>query len=435
MPSNTSTSSSTVSAAAAGVGSRTTSSSGAKDFSVDAQRRMFIEKQALEKHLAEEARGSKERHHKRHHKSRTTTTTSSNRDDDDDDSIIADNNNHHDNDSDNDDEFSLDSEESVYVGIERADYTQPDNLALYGGNNLHGRSSYSSHYENEEGEEKKEDRLGISHVSIAIINRQQQQQQQQQGGPQIVLDWDADIPILHDEKSSSSLHEFMNGTTRNSAGDVAGKSSTSKKNVLVAMPLVGGISSNNKVGNGNTNLLTWNDEDHHCGKQRGGGEDSDTIDQVYQHKAAEGKMFIDEILSAITTTTSTTASTTIAIADAASSTMRSASVGGEGVGGGGTYPKLSPLQMYIPGIVASENGRGGKSALVEDNNFMRQMRERELRKEEKARVVERAMQEMREMIATADADITTDKADADPTGVTLVDANALMKKLEELMVE
>lgn len=371
-----------------------------KDFSVDAQRRMFIEKQALEKQLAEEARSRK---HKKSSKSQRAAAGVIG--DDDDDSIHND-----------DDEFSLDSEESFYVGIERADYTQPDNLALYGGGRGGGDGDNAdSSHENW----KEEDRLGISHVSIAIIHRQD-------GGPtssstttEKLLDWDADIPILHDEKSRSSLHAFMNGSS--GAG-----LSNSKKDVLVAMPLVG------SSGSGTTNLLQWEEEN----KLNDDEEGDDTIDQVYQHKAAEGKMFIDKILSAPTNTTSTMTSNTDA---ASSSSMRSAvpAVGLGGDGGGGTYPTLSPLQMHIPGITSVGSvptGGGGKPVPEGEVNFMRQMRERELRKEEAAKVVARTMQEMREMIASA-ASNPTDSTDEDSTAMKLVDANALMKKLEELMVK
>ncbi|KAL7439170.1 hypothetical protein ACHAXH_009057 [Discostella pseudostelligera] len=371
-----------------------------KDFSVDAQRRMFIEKQALEKQLAEEARSRK---HKKSSKSQRAAAGVIG--DDDDDSIHND-----------DDEFSLDSEESFYVGIERADYTQPDNLALYGGGRGGGNGDIAdSLHENW----KEEDRLGISHVSIAIIHRQD-------GGPtrsstttEKILDWDADIPILHDEKSRSSLHAFMNGSS--GAG-----LSNSKKDVLVAMPLVG------SSGSGTTNLLQWEEEN----KLNDDEEGDDTIDQVYQHKAAEGKMFIDKILSAPTNTTSTMTSNTDA---ASSSSMRSAvpAVGLGGDGGGGTYPTLSPLQMHIPGITSVGSvptGGGGKPVPEGEVNFMRQMRERELRKEEAAKVVARTMQEMREMIASA-ASNPTDSTDEDSTAMKLVDANALMKKLEELMVK
>ncbi|KAL3770908.1 hypothetical protein ACHAWU_003217 [Discostella pseudostelligera] len=380
-----------------------------KDFSVDAQRRMFIEKQALEKQLAEEARSS--RKHKQSSSSssirKTQRAAAGVIGDDDDDSI------HHD-----DDEFSLDSEESFYVGIERADYTQPDNLALYGG----GRSGDGSNGDNADSLHenwKEEDRLGISHVSIAIIHRQD-------GGPtssstttEKILDWDADIPILHDEKSRSSLHAFMNGSS--GAG-----LSNSKKDVLVAMPLVG------SSGSGTTNLLQWKEEN----KLNDDKEGDDTTDQVYQHKAAEGKMFIDKILSAPTNTTSTMTSNTDA---ASSSSMRSAvpAVGLGGDGGEGTYPTLSPLQMYIPGITTAGSvptGGGGKPVPEGEVNFMRQMRERELRKEEAAKVVARTMQEMREMIAAA-ASTPTDSTDEDSTAMKLVDANALMKKLEEFMVQ
>jgi len=93
--------------------------------------------------------------------------------------------------------------------------------------------------------------------------------------------------------------------------------------------------------------------------------------------------------------------------------------------------------MYIPGITTAGSvptGGGGKPVPEGEVNFMRQMRERELRKEEAAKVVARTMQEMREMIASA-ASNPTDSTDEDSTAMKLVDANALMKKLEEFMVQ
>jgi hypothetical protein len=230
------------------------------------------------------------------------------------------------------------------------------------------------------------------------------------------VDWDADIPILYDEKNrSSSLHAFMNGSSGAVDNVGVGKS---KKNMLVAMPLVGSGTS------GTTNLLNWN-EDHVLKDDNArGGENSD--DQVYQHKAAEGKMFIDKILSA--PTTNAPATTMAPTFDAASTTVRSS--------GGGTYPTLSPLQMYIPGISVTGNGGGGgggNAAVKGEDNFMRQLRERELRREENARVVARTMQEMRDVIASAAS--STAHTDAESTETTIVDANALMKRLEELMVE
>ena len=398
-------------------GASSSSGGGMKDFSVDAQRRMFIEKQAREKQLAEEARSRK-------HSNKSYSSSSHSRGvgkassrgvvgDDDDDSIN--NNQNNKNNDDDDDAYSLDSEESFYVGIERADYTQPDNFSLYGGGVGNGDNNSANSHDANRNEDI--DRLGISHNgSIAIIHRQQGEGGITDNKNEKLVDWDADIPILYDEKNrSSSLHAFMNGSSGAVDNVGAGKS---KKNMLVAMPLVGSGTS------GTTNLLNWN-EDHVLKYDNArGGENSD--DQVYQHKAAEGKMFIDKILSA--PTTNAPATTMAPTFDAASTTVRSS--------GGGTYPTLSPLQMYIPGISVTGNGGGGgggNAAVKGEDNFMRQLRERELRREENARVVARTMQEMRDVIASAAS--STAHTDAESTETTIVDANALMKRLEELMVE
>ena len=79
----------------------------------------------------------------------------------------------------------------------------------------------------------------------------------------------------HDEKSGSSLHEFMimNGV----GGMRLDGESPRRKNTIVAVPLTDsnlGWSENGKLGD----------------------TDDDGVDQVYQYKAAEGKTFIETIV-------------------------------------------------------------------------------------------------------------------------------------------
>ena len=88
------------------------------------------------------------------------------------------------------DDWSLDSEESFYVGIGRADYAQPNNFDLYG-------------EEKDEGLESKEDRLGISRASLAIIHLER-------GSIEGNANKDGGMSMpVHDK--SSSLHGFMTG--------------------------------------------------------------------------------------------------------------------------------------------------------------------------------------------------------------------------------
>ena len=83
--------------------------------------------------------------------------------DDDDDSIA-------------DDDWSLDSEESFYVGIERVDYAQPDALALYG--EVVGDDAAAA----------KEDRFGVGRASAALASSMEE-------GRRAASDWDADVPV------------------------------------------------------------------------------------------------------------------------------------------------------------------------------------------------------------------------------------------------
>lgn len=336
---------------------------GLKDFSVDAQRRMFIEQQERERQEAENKKES------RKIKKATAGATGvelsglmSNLEnnktnyinDDDDDSIG------------NNDDWSVNSEESFYVGIDRADYAQPDNLEMYG-------------EEEKDDYEIKEDRFGISRVSVAIINRTFTLEESGKS------DWDADIPI-HDEKSSS-LYDFMNGTD-GSSGTSNKNGAGSKKDIVVAKPLIG-------------SSLEWNEENKL-------GEDDAALDQVYQHKAAEGKMFIDKLVG----TPSSKGG-----AQTAPSSMGTLLPGTPG-GNGGNYPTLSPMALFSPGITTP-----GTNKIVEgEDNGVRQMRERELRKDASAGASQK-MKDLKKMIAT-----TKDKSGK-------VDAFVLMKQLEKMMAE
>lgn len=340
---------------------------GLKDFSVDAQRRMFIEQQERERQVAENKKAS------RKIKQATAGATGvalsgmmANMEnggaakrvvvgDDDDDSIA--------------DDWSLDSEESFYVGIERADYAQPDNLEMYG-------ESKEDDYE------LKEDRLGISRVSVAIINREKT------SGKTAALDWDANIPI-NDEGKSSSLYEFMNGA---SGGGM--KASKSKKDIVVAQPLVG-------------SSLDWKEE----GKL---GEDDAAIDQVYQHKAAEGKMFIDKLVGAPSSTTPGKGNDASTVGSMVTPGMDMMTPGGKSVGGG-NYPVLSPMALFSPGITTPGVVEG-------EDNGVRQMRERQLKKEANVESIQK-MTDLKKMIATT----------KDSKGQ--VDAFALMKKIEKMLAE
>jgi hypothetical protein len=146
-----------------------------KDFSVESQRRTFIAEQERERAALENRRSSR----------RLTKAASSNN------TIAISGITSHLDDDDSVGSCSVGSEESFYVGIERADYTSPNNLEMYG-----------------EAEDfvEKEDRLGIGRVNVVEICE--------------------NIVPVHEE--SSTLHQFMTGR----------KKSDSQKDVLVAMPLV-----------------------------------------------------------------------------------------------------------------------------------------------------------------------------------------------------
>jgi len=348
---------------------------GGGDFSVDAQTRMFIEAQERERVAAANKRTSR--------RSKALMANNPNAvalsgvisklenenggprrtvvGDDDDDSLA--------------DDWSLDSEESFYVGIERADYSQPNNLEMYG-------------EQKEEDYEVKEDTLGISRVSVAIINRENK------SGKRVALDWDADIAI--NSENGSSLHQFMTGTNANGV-----KATKSKKDVTVAMPLIG-------------SSLEWNDDDKL-------GQGDDAIDQVYEHKAAEGKTFIDKIVGgeASTSTPGKDDASTVASMVCPPTTPGMKTPGVKSVGGDrGNYPVISPMALFSPGITTP-----GKNKIVEgEDNGVRQMREREIRKDANADA-NRKMMQMKRLIVSSD----------DGTGK--VDASELMKQLEEMMKE
>ena len=187
--------------------------SGLTNFSVDAQRRMFVEQQECERQIAEAKKATRRASRKVH---------SSNAVNDDDDYSVND-----------DDDNSVDSEDSFYVGIERADYTQPDTTEMYGYDDGMNRGG-------------EEDRLGIARIGGWLM-----------GGEVGMIK----KLSLHDEMSGSSLHEFMNGV----GGRRLDGESPRRKNTIVAVPLT------------DTNI-SWSEN----GKL--GDTDDDGVDQVYQHK-------------------------------------------------------------------------------------------------------------------------------------------------------
>mmetsp|Transcript_12899 Transcript_12899/g.23189 ORF Transcript_12899/g.23189 Transcript_12899/m.23189 type:complete len:407 (+) Transcript_12899:140-1360(+) len=400
---------------------------GLKDFSVDAQRRMFIEQQERERQAAETKKASRKAKQAflnsntdradanavssgvalsglmsnlennngvGTNNNNNTPSNKVNVGEDDDDSIG--------------DDWSLDSEESFYVGIERADYAQPNNLDMYG-----------EEKEEDKNYELKEDRFGISRVSIAIINREGDSDGTKGNKGKVVAmtdDWDVDIPI-HDEKSSS-LHEFMNGTNLTNNANNA----SSKKDNFVAMPIVG-------------SSLDWKEESKLT------EDDNAAIDQVYEHKAAEGKAFIDKIVNAPSESTtpgkdggggedaSTVASMACPPTTPGATMLMTPGMktpgGGSRVVGGGNYPVISPMALFSPGLTTTGGvgGGGDRTKVVEgEDNALRQMRERELRKEA-SNDATRKMRDFKKMIAT--------KKD----GNGKVDAYEMMKMLEKLMDE
>jgi len=272
------------------------------------------------------------------------------------------------------DDWSLDSEDSFYVGIERADYAQPNNLEMYG-------------EENKDDEDEdwftKEDRFGISRVSVSIINRENNSKLGLGSGNKaaVVLDWDADIPIH--EEGRSSLHEFMNGTS--AGGNNRGLKG--KKDKFVARPVVAAS-------------LAWREE----GKL-GDGDDA-AIDQVYEHEAAEGKMFIDKIVNE--TGKDGEGATVGGLVSASSRGIKSSG------GARGNYPVISPMALFSPGITT------GSKVVEGEDNGVRQMRERELRKDASAEGIQK-MKDVKKLLASK----------KDKSGK--VDAYEMMKLLEKMM--
>mmetsp|Transcript_26822 Transcript_26822/g.42376 ORF Transcript_26822/g.42376 Transcript_26822/m.42376 type:complete len:411 (-) Transcript_26822:209-1441(-) len=404
---------------------------GLKDFSVDAQRRMFIEQQERERQAAETKKASRKAKQALNNNDRDNNAVSgvalsglmSNLENNGNGTSNNNNNNtpkkvnvgEDDDDSIGDDDcWSLDSEESFYVGIERADYAQPNNLEMYG-----------EEKEDDKNYELKEDRFGISRVSMAIINREGNSDGNKGNGGKVVAmmdDWDVDIPI-HDEKSSS-LHEFMNGTKGNLNN--ANKAS-SKKDNFVAMPIVG-------------SSLDWKEE-----SKLTEDDNAATTDQVYEHKAAEGKAFIDKIVNAPSESTtpgkdggdgedaSTVASMACPPTTPGTTVLMTPGMktpgGGSRVVGGGNYPVISPMALFSPGLTTTGGGDGGgvgtgtRTKVVEgEDNALRQMRERELRKEASNDATKK-MRDFKKMIATK----------KDENGK--VDVYEMMKMLEKMMDE
>lgn len=250
---------------------------------------------------------------------------------------------------------SVGSEESFYVGIERADYTSPDNLEMYG--------------EEEKGDlYEKEDRLGIGRVKLNSLVRSD--------------DWEEDVVPVHDK--SSSLYQFMTGDVNNGLS-----ANTPKKDLLVAMPLVvDGIYY--KRGN------FIKDEDH---------------SQVYQQEAAEGKMFINKFVGG----TSSAAENASTVADMVNKPIATpagkrhtntpfATPGTQRTSRGGHFPTISPMALFSPylGQVSGED------------NATRQLREREIRKdasEEAKKEFEERVKNLQRMVESLSDDGKLDVAE------------------------
>ena len=209
---------------------------------------------------------------------------------------------------------SVGSEESFYVGIERADYSSPDNFEMYGA-------------ESKDFVEK-EDRLGIGRVTVKV--------------------WEEKSDVVVHEKSSS-LYSFMAG------GQKEANASVSKKDVMVAMPLVVDA-INYKQGTSNVQ------EDH---------------SQVYQQEAAEGKMFINKLVEGKSSAEDESVADmmnqpTITPAKRNINTpfTTPASVQTKR----GHYPVISPTALFSPFVQAPAG----------EDNVTRQLREREIRKDAEA---------------------------------------------------
>lgn len=351
---------------------------GLKDFSVDAQRRMFVEQQERERQADENKRTTRKIKQAMGGGTPTGVELSGlmSRIDEDDGTarkrvVVGDD----DDDSIADDDWSLDSEESFYVGIARADYAQPDNMDMYG-------------EEKEEGGLMREDRFGISRVSVAMMNRE-----------------NYTVPI-HDESTSRSLYEFMNGPSGNRS---RAKNDRAKRDQFVAMPIVG-------------SGIDWKEEN------KLGEDDTAAIEQVYEHKAAEGKMFIDKIVNASRETPGKDGASTVGEMSCPPTTpgflatapgiMAPGSTPGykSGEGRVGHYPVLSPMALFSPGITTAV---GAKIVEGEDNG-LRQMREREIRKEANVNAVQKMKDFKKVMLANKDR-----------TGK--VDAFEMMQMLEQIM--
>ncbi len=310
---------------------------GLKDFSVVAQRRMFMEQQERERAAAEAKKQS------RKIKAATVAagasgimmsgmmnnlenTKSTRVVGDDDDVSIG-------------DDYSVGSEESFYVGIERADYAQPDNFEIYG--------------EEKEDLEEKEDRLGISRVSVKVINRE--------GGDnnESSINWDTDIPI-HSEKSSS-LYEFMNGSASTKAA-----SGMAKKDVVVAKPLIG-------------SSLDWKEEN----KLKA---NDDGVEQVYEQEAAEGKFFINKLVE--TSQESRGQGLTV---DVSNPTSPGEATTSSSPGVPGNVPILSPMALFSPIATGAVTNQ--------EDNAVRQMREREVKKDALANANKEVLAKVKELVA------------------------------------
>ena len=136
-----------------------------------------------------------------------------------------------------------------------------------------------------------------------------------------------------------------------------------KKDNFVAMPIVG-------------SSLNWKEE-----SKLTQDDNAATIDQVYEHKAAKGKAFINKIVNAPSESTtpgkdggndygrggsedgSTMASmmcplTTPGTAMLMTPGMKTPS-GGSRVVGGGNYPVISPMALFSPGLTTTGGGGGG----------------------------------------------------------------------------
>ena len=256
--------------------------SGLKDFSVDAQRRMFVEQQERERRIAEDRKASRRAGRARSAGGAAAKTA-----------VVVDDDDYSVDDENDDGDRSINSEESFYVGIERADYAQPDSAEIYGGEEEDdggggGRGP------------RGEDRLGIARV----------------GGVGVVVgsDWDADVIPIHNEGCGSFLHDFMNGVVASGGG---GRQSARGINPVVAVPHV-----DQDVG--------WTERSGRGPGTTGADDDDDAggVDQVYNHGAAEGKAFIETIVAG----------------------------GASPPGGEAAVPVLSPVAMYSPSIVFGVGG-------------------------------------------------------------------------------